>query len=69
MSEVAPPTGQQFVDVGLVSRIPEKDVLGGVKHAMERQGEFDDSEVGTQMTAGRRHGRDNELANLLAEYV
>ena len=68
--EAVASTGEQFVDVGLVSGVPEQDVLGGLEDPVQRQRQFDDAEVGPEVTAGGScHGRDDELADLAAELV
>ena len=63
--------GQQFVHVGLMPGVPKQDVLGRFEDAVQRQRQFDHSEVRTQM-APRRIGRDrldDELSDLLAQLV
>ena len=48
--------GDDLVDVGLVARVPEDRVGRRFEHAMQRQGEFDGSEVRAEVAAGVRHG-------------
>jgi hypothetical protein len=69
LCEIATPTSQKFVNVRLMSGVPEKDVLRRVKHAMQRQGEFDNAEVRTQVSTGRGDRGDDELSNFLTERV
>ena len=38
-------TGKHFVGVGLMTGIPENDVLGRVEYAVDGEGEFDHAEV------------------------
>ena len=38
-------TGEEFVDVRLMPGVPQQDVLGGVEHPVQRQGELHDAEV------------------------
>ena len=60
-------TGDQFVRVGLMARVPEQDVLGRVEHSVQCQSEFDDAEIRTEVPAGRGDRRDDQLADLLGE--
>jgi hypothetical protein len=67
--EAVAPTGEEFVDVGLVAGVPKNDVLGRLEDAMESDGEFDDAEIGAEMPARLDDARDDELADLLTEFV
>ncbi|GJD92726.1 hypothetical protein BHAOGJBA_6283 [Methylobacterium hispanicum] len=45
--------------VGLVSDVPDDAVVGGVEDVVERDGELDHAEAGTQMAAGDGDGVDH----------
>ena len=45
------PPGQKFVDIALVADIENEPVLGRIEDAVQGNRQFDDPEVGTQMTA------------------
>ena len=47
-------TGQDLVRIALVSDIPDQRVGGGVEDVVERRGQLDHAETGTQMPAGDR---------------
>ena len=56
--------GEQLVGVGLVSRIPDDPVAGRLEQPMQRDGQLDDTERRTKVTAGDRDGMDDGLADL-----
>ena len=60
-------TGEHLVDVGLMTGIPDHDVLGRPEDAMQRNGEFDNTEVRAEVAAGRRDFLDEEGPDLLRE--
>jgi hypothetical protein len=68
LEAVAAP-GQELVDVGLVTGIPEQDVFGGFKDPVQGNREFDHSQVRAEVSARLLDVGDDELANLLAELV
>jgi hypothetical protein len=45
------PTGEQLVDVGLMTDIPDEPVPGRVEDSMEGKGQFHHTQVGRQMPA------------------
>ena len=51
IDEVFGTTSNEFVGVGLMPGIPQDDVVRGVEHAMESEGELDHPEVGAEMAA------------------
>lgn len=60
-------TGEHFVDVALMGDVKEELIGGGVKDAMEGDGEFDDAEIRAEMAAGIREGIDEDLADLFGK--
>ena len=60
-------TGEHLVDVGLMSGIPNHDVLRRPEDAMQCNGEFDHTEVRAKVAAGRRDFLDEEGPDLLRE--
>jgi hypothetical protein len=60
-------TGEQFMHVALVADVEDKLVLGRGKHAVERDGEFDDTEIWTDVAAVFSGSRDNLIADFLGE--
>ncbi len=61
------PSGQDFVDIGLVADVEEELVLGSVEDRVEGQGQLHDAEVGAEVAAGLRKGLNQELANLFGQ--
>ena len=57
-------SGEQFVHVGLVSDVEDDPIVRAVESAMNAERELDDPEVGCEVTAGLRDGRDELVANL-----
>ena len=55
--------------VGLVAGVPQQDVLGRLEDPVQGEREFDDAEVRTEVSARLGDVRDDELADLLAEFV
>ena len=47
--------------------VPEQDVARAIEDPMQRNGEFDRTEIGAEMTSGPRHVLDEESADLLGE--
>ena len=60
-------SGQQLVDVGLVPGVEDDRVARRVEDAVQGDGQLDDAEVGAEVSAGLRHGVDQEVADLLGE--
>ena len=67
--EVRAATRQHLVDVGLVAGVEDDGVVRRVEHPVQGQGQFDDAEVGTEMSAGRSDLVDQEFTNLECEVV
>ena len=65
--EHLPPSGDDLVDIGLVAGVPEENVAGRGEDAVQGQGQLHGAQVGAEMAAGRRHGLDDEAANLLGQ--
>ncbi len=66
--EIGTATGQEFVDVDLVTDIPDEPVAGALEHAVKRDGELDHAQVGTEMAAGPAQGGDDLVADLRGEF-
>ena len=45
------PTGQYFVRITLMTDIPDQTIIWGIEHVMKCDGQFDDAESRTEMTA------------------
>jgi hypothetical protein len=56
--------GEQLVDVALVAHVPDKLVLGRAEDLVQRDGQFDDAEVGAEMAARLGEGLDEFLADV-----
>ena len=65
-AEVLAP-GEQLVHVRLVAGVEHDGVAGRVEHPVDGDGRLDDTEVGTQVTAGLRYVRDEERPDLRCE--
>ena len=61
---VAPPR-HQLVGVALVGRVPDNGVCGTVENPVQRQGELDDPEVGSEMAAALGYDGDDGVTRLL----
>ena len=59
--------GQRLVGVGLVRHVKDNFVGGGVKHAMERDRELNDAQVGGNVPADGGGAFEDGVANLVAE--
>ena len=57
-------TGDDLVDVALVPGVEDDRIARGVEDAVDGQGQFDDAEVGTEMSTGLAHLLDQERPNL-----
>ena len=56
--------GDNLVDVGLVAGVPQQDVPRRVEHPVQGEGQFDHTQVGTQVSGVHAHGAHNEFAHL-----
>lgn len=59
--------GEELVGIGLVTRIPDDPVPGGVEQPMERDRELHDAQGRPEMAAGAGNGGDDRLADLGGE--
>ena len=55
---------QELVRVGLVARVPHDPVTGRLEQPVERDRQLHDAQGRPQVTAGRRDGLDDGLADL-----
>ena len=60
--ELGDPSGQEFVDVGLVPGVEEDGVPWAIENPVESQGELHGAQVRTKVAAGAVHGVDDALA-------
>ena len=61
------PPGQDLVGVGLMADVPDDAVGRGVEYVVERHGQLDDAEPGSEMTAGHRNRADRLGAKFFGE--
>jgi hypothetical protein len=59
--------GDHLVGVGLVAGVPQDDVVGGVEHTVQGQGELDHAEVGAEVAPVGGDRLDDGLAHLRGE--
>ncbi len=59
-----PPPGENFMDVALVSHVPDDAVLGAVKGAVQGQGQLHHSQAGSKVATGVGHGLKHKSAYL-----
>ena len=65
--EVRGSSSEHLVHVRLMARVPHDAIAWRVEDAVERDGEFDDPEVGPEMPPGAGDRGDDGLADLLGE--
>lgn len=63
---IAPP-GQNLVWIGLMADIEDQFVVRGVKHVMDRSGQFHDAQTRAQMPAGATHSADHFIAQFVGQ--
>ena len=61
--EPIPPSGDQFVRIGLVSHIPDNFVQRGIKHIMKGDGQLNRPKTGGQVSTGFGGGFNDLLSN------
>ncbi len=61
------PTGKNLVHVGLVAHVEHDLVFRSIKNRMQRQRQFHNAQVGSQVSAGLRQRLNQELANLFRQ--
>src|SRR5690606_40844119 len=61
------PAGEDLVGIALVADVPDETVAGRVEHVVERDGEFDRSQVGRQVPAGAGYRVDDKAAQLIGQ--
>ena len=52
VAKLLAPPGEQFVRVNLMADIPDETIARAFEHVMERQRQFDDTQIGAKMPAG-----------------
>ena len=63
---VAPP-GEDLVRVGLVAHVPHQAVMRGVEDVVQRHGELDRAQIGTEVAAGTGHAVEQKAAQLVGQ--
>jgi len=58
------PARDHLVHIGLVPGVPDERIVRGAEDPVQRQGQFDDAEIGAQMAAGRTDTGDQLLPDL-----
>ena len=61
------PAGDDFMGVCLMPHIPYKPVVLEVKHIMQRDRQFDNAQVGREMTTGLGNALNQKRTDLLTE--
>jgi hypothetical protein len=61
------PSGQQFVDIALVTDIKYQLVRGRIKDPVKRYRQFDDAEIWSEMSSDLRKNGNKFVPNLLCE--
>ncbi len=69
LGEAATTPRDQFVDVRLVSGVPEDGIARRLEHAMQGKGELHRAEVRPQVTTGLGDCCHDEVANLAREFL
>ncbi|MPM86152.1 hypothetical protein SDC9_133235 [bioreactor metagenome] len=67
--ELPTASGQHLVHIALVPRVEDDRIVRRIESEMQRQGQFDNPQVGTQVTAGAAHVRDQELPDLGCQLI
>jgi hypothetical protein len=67
--ELVLPPGDDLVDVGLVARVPQHDVVGRVEHPVDGKCQLDHAQVRTEVTTRDRHCVHDELPDLRGQLV
>ena len=62
-------TSHQLMHIGLVAGVEKNVVLGRFEDTVNAEGQLHNAQVRAQVTAGRRHVRHDELANLFRELL
>ncbi len=62
--EALAPTGEDLVHVGLVADVPHELVVREIQHAMQRERQLDDAQVGREMPAVGRARANEQVSNL-----
>ena len=59
--------GEDLVRIGLMPDVPDDAVARGIEQVMQRDGQLDDAEAGTEVAARDRHSVDRLLAQFVGE--
>ncbi len=63
-SDAVPPASEYLVGIALMTDVPDEPVMRCVKHMMQGDGQFDDTEACTQMSTGLGNRVDHLCAQL-----
>ena len=61
------PASDDLVRIALMANVPDELIVGGVKDIMDRGGQLDNAEPGSQVSAGYRDRRNHLCAQLIGE--
>jgi len=67
--ELVATASEDLVDIALVAGVEDDRVPWRVEDAMDRDRQFHDAQVGTEMPAGTAHARDQEGPDLRSQLV
>ena len=67
--EIGGPPGQDLVHVGLVPRVEDDRIMRRIEDPVQRQCQFDDAEIGAQMSAGCSDLVNQEFTDLTGQLV
>src|SRR5688572_14822104 len=57
-ADLVAPRGQYLVRIGLMAYIPDQSVARRIENVVQRHGQFDNAEAGSEVTSGRRNSAD-----------
>ena len=60
-------TGQDFMRIALVRHVPDQAITRRVKHRVQRNGQFDNTQTRAQMATGFGHGGNGFLTDLFGQ--
>src|SRR6185312_14472267 len=66
-AELVASAGDEFVGVRLVADVPDEDVVRRIEGDVEREGQFNGTQIRGKMSAAERHRFDDLLAHLLRQ--
>ena len=67
--KLVPAAGEDLVAIGLMTDVPDKLIIGRIKHIVQRHGQLGNAKAGREMAAVDTYGVDNKLTELIAQLV